>query len=335
VSKSKKIKKPAAKKTSKKIKSNAAVFYPLQKGDLIEIIAPGSAAPKENLEQGAETLRSWGYQVRFAADLLNPNMYLAHNDAYRFESFKRAITNKESKAVWCLRGGYGAIRILPQVEKMAVPKSKKLFIGYSDICSLHTVMNQKWKWPTLHASLVDRLAGNQMNADNLKELKESISQESFIAEFNQLKPMNVAALKNKRISSKIVGGNLVVVNSTLGTPSQIKTKNRIVFLEEIGERGYKVDRCLYQLKQAGIFDSADAVILGDFLNGLEPGGKDLVSDTLKNFFKDLKIPAFSGVEAGHGDIQRPLFFNTHTILTCGPKPQMLVYPDYEIHKPRK
>ncbi len=329
------LKQEKTKKSRPQKSSKSSKFFPLQKGDLIEIIAPGSAAPRENLEMGAETLRGWGYRVQFSEDLLKPDMYLSNGDTYRFDSFKKAMSNKESKAIWCLRGGYGSIRILPQIEKMAIPKNKKLLIGYSDICSIHTVINQKWKWPSLHAPLIDRLGGNKLSAENLKELKESISLVEFSAAFTGLKPLNSAAHKNKKLISKVVGGNLVVINSTLGTPSQINTKNKIIFLEEIGERGYRVDRCLQQLKQAGIFEKAAAVVLGDFLDGLEAGGKDLVSDTLKNFFKDLKIPAFSGIQAGHGEIQRPLFFNTRAILSCGQNPQMLVYSDYEIHKPRK
>lgn len=307
----------------------------MQKGDVIEIIAPGSSAPIENLEQGIAILKSWGYSVNVSHDLLKPDMYLANTDAYRFNSFKSAMTNKVSKAVWCLRGGYGALRILPLIEKMKVPNQKKLLIGFSDVTSLHTVINQKWNWPTLHASLIDRLLPGKLSPENTQELKNSLINVEFLSEFKTLKPMNAAARRKKTIDSKIVGGNLVVLASSVGTPSQLKTKNKIIFLEEVGERGYRVDRCLQQLKQAGLFDHAAAIVLGDFTGGAEPGGKDLVPATLKNFFQSLKIPVFSGVEMGHGDAQRPLFFNTRSVLTCGDQPQMLVYSDYEIHQPRK
>ena len=115
----------------------------------------------------------------------------------------------------------------------------------------------------------------------------------------------------------------MVISSSLGTPSQLKTKGRILFLEEVGERAYRIDRCLQHLKQAGLFNAVEAVVFGDFINCLEIDGKDLVPQTLQNFFKDLKIPAFKGLQAGHGEIQRPLFFNTQTVLTCGTQPQML------------
>ncbi|MBC7419305.1 MAG: LD-carboxypeptidase [Bdellovibrio sp.] len=334
MSKIKKTKKIRARKISKRSNVKSALA-PLQKGDLIEIIAPGSAAPIEILEQGVQTLKSWGYEVTYSPDLLKPEMYLANSDEYRFESFKKAMTNKESKAVWCLRGGYGSIRILPQIEEMAVPKNKKLLIGFSDITSLHAVINQKWKWPSLHASLIDRLKLGKLTPENTAELQASLLNIEFSALFKNLKPLNAAAKRNKKITSSVIGGNLVVLVSSIGTPSQINTKDKIIFLEETGERGYRVDRCLQQMKQAGLFDQAAAVVLGDFINGLESDGKDMVPDTLKNFFANLKIPTFSGVQAGHAEIQRPLFFNTRSVLTCGEAPQMLIYSDYEIHKPRK
>ncbi len=315
--------------------SNSKLLGVLEKGDLIEIIAPGSGAPIENLEAGAETLRRWGFKVHYHPELLKPELYLANSDEFRFENFKQSMTNRQSKVVWCLRGGYGAIRLLPQVEKMPVPKKKKLLIGFSDITSLHVIINQKWRWPSLHGSLIDRLANEKLNNNNLEELRSSLTKSDFSNTFSALVPLNSAAQKSKTIQSSVVGGNLLVLVSTLGTPSQIKTKNKIIFLEEIGERGYRVDRSLQQMKQAGLFNEASAVVLGDFLTGAEPDGKNLVQETVVRFFKNLKIPAFSGVETGHGQIQRPLFLGTVAILTCGVQPQMVVYSQYEIHKPRK
>jgi muramoyltetrapeptide carboxypeptidase len=297
----------------------------LQKGDLIEIIAPGSSAPFEYLEKGAEVLRSWGLDVHYDENLLRPDMYLAHNDRFRFESFKKAMTNPKVKAVWCLRGGYGSIRLLPAIEKMKTPASPKLLIGFSDVTSLHMLINQKWKWPSLHASLIDRLALGTLSPENLAELNASLFDPEYCTKFENLIALNKAAEKKKKIEGKVVGGTLLVVTSSLGTPSQIKAKNKILFLEEIAERAYRIDRCLQQLKQAQVFADVSAVVVGDFVNCQERDGKDLVSATLNNFFSDLKIPAFKGLQAGHGQIQRPLFFNTQTVLTCGNHPQMLNY----------
>lgn len=252
-------------------------------------------------------------------------MYLANSDKYRFEAFKKAMTNPKVKAVWCLRGGYGAIRLLPMIEKMPVPKKQKLLIGFSDVTSLHNLINRKWKWPSLHASLIDRLGAGKLSSENLNELQDSLLKTDYVAKFANLIAFNEAAKKKKVIKSEIVGGNLMVLSSSIGTPSQLKTKGKILFLEEIAERGYRVDRLLVQMQQAKMFEGVAAVVLGDFINGQESDGKDFVPATLENFFRAVKVPVFKGVQAGHGDVQRPVFFNTQTVLTCGSQAQMLNY----------
>ena len=304
-------------------------FECLKHGDLIEIIAPASYTTIENLEKGAKLLKSWGYQVTYDKDLLEPDIFLANTDKKRFKSFKKAMTNKKSKAIWCLRGGYGSIRLLPFIEKMRIPKNKKILIGLSDISSLHITLNQKWNFPTLHASLLDRLGSETLRPENIHELKQTLENSEYVSRFENLKPLNSSAKKQKKIKSQVVGGNLMVVTSTLGTPSQLKSRNKIIFLEELSERAYRIDRCLQQMKQAGIFANASAVVFGDFTNCDEPNKENHVQAVLEKFFKDIKIPAFTGIESGHGELQRPLFFNTEAHLTCGEKPQMIVYSPFK------
>ncbi len=304
---------------------SAKLKFPLEPNDLIEIIAPGSGAPMENLIKGAEVLRSWGLRVQYDSNILNPELYLANNDQYRFESFKKALLNPEVKALWCLRGGYGAIRLAPYIQKMSVPKKKKLLIGFSDVTSLHAILNTKWKWPSLHASLIDRLASGKLSEENLRDLKSSVFNLDHKIIFDHLVPINKAAEKKQIVKAQIVGGTLMVVASGLGTPSRLKARNKILFFEEIGERAYRVDRCLHQLMQAGMFEGVKAVVFGDFFNCLEADGKDLIPQTLNNFFKDLKIPAFKGLQVGHAEIQLPLYFNTPSVLTCGSLPQLINY----------
>jgi muramoyltetrapeptide carboxypeptidase len=301
---------------------------PLLPGDTIEIIAPGSHAPINHLEKGAEVLRSWGYNVIYDPELLKPEIFLSNSDEYRFESFKKAMNNPKSKVVWCLRGGYGSIRILPNVEKMAKPKKEKILIGLSDISSLQAVINQKWKFSCLHSALVDRFALEKLTEHNILEIKQALSDPEFKMKFSNLKSLNKAATSGKKISSSVVGGNLMVVTSTLGTPSQLKTKNKIIFLEELSERAYRVDRCLEQMKQAGLFKEAKAVVFGDFTSCDEPNKDNFIEDVLNKFSRDLKIPVFKGIENGHGVLQRPLFFNTEAHLTCNDNTELLVYSPF-------
>lgn len=313
--------------------NKATDLSPLQPGDVIEIIAPGSHSPFNHLEKGAEVLRSWGYEVVYDSELLKPEIFLSNSDEYRFQSFKKAILNPKSKIVWCLRGGYGSIRLLPFIEKMAIPKTKKILIGLSDISSIQTVLTQKWNWPCLHSALIDRIALEKLTEKNVQEIKSALTDPAFVMNFPGLKPLNKAATVKKKISSEVVGGNLMVITSTLGTPSQIKAKNKIIFLEELCERAYRVDRCLQQIKQAGIFDNAKAVVFGDFTNCDEPNKDNYIQDVLSNFCASLKIPAFAGVENGHGELQRPLFFNTKAeIVTDATTAEMNVYSPFKSKK---
>lgn len=330
-----KQKKPLNKKTKvrpTRSKKNSDLL-PLQQGDVIEIIAPGSHAPLNHLEKGAEVLRSWGYEVVYDPELIKPEIFLSNSDEYRFQSFKKALLNPKTKIVWCLRGGYGSIRLLPLIEKMPVPKNKKILIGLSDISSLQTVMTQKWDWPCLHSALIDRIALEKLTEKNVQEIKSALTDPNFVMSFANLKPVNKSAAAKKKISGEVVGGNLMVITSTLGTPSQIKAKNKIIFLEELCERAYRVDRCLQQMKQAGVFDNARAVVFGDFTNCDEPNKENYIQDVLSNFCASLKIPAYTGIENGHGELQRPLFFNTKTeINSNGSAAEMKVYSPFKSEK---
>lgn len=326
--------KSRAKNKSKTTKSKN-VSQGLRPGDLIDIIAPGSAADIHILKKACSIIESWGYKTRFQPDLLKPNlMYLSNTDEYRFKDLKRALLAKDSKAIWCFRGGYGSIRLLPFLEKMKKPKSKKLFIGLSDITSLHLYFNQKWNWPTVHGPLVDRIGRELLAPENLEEVKVLLEGSEDQFEFKNIKPINALAEKVKSISGPIVGGNLMTAVSTVGTKYQIKGAGKILFFEEICERAYRVDRCLQQMHQAGVFKNVKAVIFGDFFQCEEVDGKNYITPTLKNFFTAIKVPAFSGVQSGHAVTQRPVFFNTEAKITKSAIDQsqfkVVIYSSYEI-----
>lgn len=302
-------------------------FY-LKRGDIIDIIAPGSACSEENFKLAVEWLRAKGFKPRWSKDVIKPEMYLAQSDKYRFDDLKKALSAQDSMAIWCLRGGYGSFRLWPDLLKLKKKYPAKLFIGLSDITSLHHFLNRKWKWPTLHASLLDRVGQNKLSAGNESELFSVLFGETQAVEFNHLVALNAAAKKKKKINGTVLGGNLATYMVALGTdlhPKYKKNENVILFFEDIGERGYKVDRFLNHLIQAKVLDQVAAVVFGDFIQGQESNGNDLTEKTLINFAQKIKIPVFTGLEAGHADLQRPVFFGTEAELTCGVNPQMVVY----------
>lgn len=282
-------------------------YWPsLKKGDLVDLVAPGYPADLKMIEAGVKELESWGLQVRMPIDLIRPYYFHSQTDARRLEILTSALFNQQSKAVWCVRGGYGAGRLLPGLLKKNKPKNLKLFIGISDNTVLHFFLNQKWKWQTLHGPIVERLGSKDLPQDIVDETKSIVFGDLSQVDFGLLRPMNILAEKRKKISGTILGGNLATMQTLIGTDLHPKTKKSILFLEDIGERGYSLDRMFVHFKQAGLFDAVAAVVLGHFIGGDEPDKNSFVQFSLERLSEDLKIPVFSGLEAGHGVRQRPL-----------------------------
>lgn len=310
----------------KKTKSQKSVdSLSLKPGDIIDIVAPGSSCSEEVFNQAVAWIKTQGFIPRFPKDILNPDIFISNSDEKRLKFLVDALKNKESKAVWCLRGGYGAIRLIPELLKIKSLPRKKIFIGYSDVTTLHLWLNLKMKWPTVHGPLLDRCGQNQLSEAHKNELLAVLTHDKKEIYFSGLKPLNAAALKVKsKLTAKIIGGNLTVFCSSLGTPLQPKiTKDHFLFFEDIGERGYRIDRMLHQLEQAGLFKKVKAILLGDFILGQESNGENHVWKTLDSFFQNIKIPVFSGLQAGHGEVQRPLILNSKAVLTCGSEIRLL------------
>lgn len=319
--------------TSQKKKSkDKHDFQSLVPGDIIDIVAPGSYCTKEVLEKSIQWLKAQGFQARIPDALIEPQIYLSNTDQQRFYHFKQALFAEDSKAIWCLRGGYGSLRLLPELQKIKKLPFKKWFLGYSDITTIHQWLNQNHGWTTLHSPLFDRAGLGAFQEVEKNEVIGLISGQKKEIHFSHLKPFNTMAQnfcdKNKKIKSKILGGNLTVFTSSLGTfldPKKFIEKNKpLLFFEDIGERGYRLDRLLHQCLLSGVFQNASAVVLGDFLGGSETNGENHVLTVLRDFFEQLSVPVFSGLPVGHGGLQRVLPLNAQTYLTCAKETSLIV-----------
>lgn len=280
-------------------------------GDVIDVIAPGYPSQPHEVEGARQFLLKWKLQPRIPKGIIKPHFLHAHEDEQRFAFLKAAIESRDSRVIWCLRGGYGSNRLLPMLAKLKKPKAPKLLIGISDITSLHTFFTQEWGWPTLHGPLLDHMGRDLVSPKFEKELHDILFGQKTSVEFKKLKPLNEAARKIRQLKSRVVGGNLTVLQSTIGTPWQIQTRKSLLFVEDIGERGYRIDRMFEQFRQAGLFKQCHGLLLGDFIGGDEPlTKKNNFQLVFKRWAQDLEIPVFQGLEAGHAVIQRPVPFNT-------------------------
>lgn len=296
----------------------------LNPGDIVDVVAPSSYTSREKLKAGIAYLESLGLIVRMPKDLVRPDFVYANTTKKSLEHMKKAFYAKDSKAIWCLRGGSGAFRFMKELYKWKKPKTQKVFIGISDTTFIHMFLNQKWGWKTLHAPMISMLGPKSSSRKERKDLERVIFGKTNKAVFNHLVPMNDAAKKHKKLSGEIVGGNLCIVESTVGTFYGPRFKGKMVFLEDIDERGYALERSLEHLRSAGVFDGIKAVILGDFVGGEEKDGKDLTLTALRRFAENSKFPVVRGVKSGHGELVRTLPFNTHSELFLGKKATLVV-----------
>ena len=301
----------------------------LAAGDVIDVIAPGFACAPEDVEKARVFLESKGFKPRIPQDIIENHPLFSNSDEKRIQMLIKALKAKDSKAIWCLRGGYGSNHLLPALKK--IPKQKpKMMIGISDITSLHGYLIQNWKWTGFHGPLLDRLGKGQVPKDIEEELLKVVRGEIAEVVFTKLEALNSAAQKTKKIKAPVMGGNLKVVEGHVGTKDQFKFAKKIVFFEEIGERGYRVDRMLFHLSEAGAFKDCVAVVFGTFIGGDEPKSDpdspavNKVDWVLKTWAEKQKFPVLKGLPCGHDTIQRVLPLGTESVLVTGPAAELRV-----------
>ncbi len=290
----------------------------LKPGDGVSIVAPGFKCKQGELKGAIQFVESLGLRPFVPKPLFAKHHLLSAPDSIRWGHFKGALEDPQTQAIWCVRAGYGAIRLLPQLSQLKRPEQIKVLLGYSDTTTLHAYVNQHWDWPSLHAPLLDRLGAGKSPQSEVMEVKRILFGQNQEAIFGGLRPENEAARKwlkmSKRLQAVVCGGNLTVIGSSVGTPWSLKTNDRFLFLEDIGERPHRVDRMLTQLGQAGFFFQTKAVLLGDFLHHL-PEEKRRVWRVLRDWAEAVPCPVFSGLPVGHGLRQRTLPLGTSAILT--------------------
>jgi muramoyltetrapeptide carboxypeptidase len=294
----------------------------LKPGDTVDIIAPASVGKRIVITKAKKLLTDWGLCYHIPANIFGKDLLCANSDAVRFQQLKAALLNKKSKAIWCLRGGYGSARLLPMLSQLTPPPHHKLFMGFSDITVLHAFLQRQWRWTTLHTPSLNQCVINDVAESSVQKLKALIFGEQQQVNFVNLIPLNKLSQKNITIKSNIVGGNLCLIQNSIHTLWQPNTKNKIIFLEEVNERGYRVDRMLQHLEQAGIFKDVKAVLLGDFIGGKDPDGKSRIKAVLKRFAEQSHFPVLQVVGIGHGKFNDPLPLGTQTILRLGNKPTL-------------
>jgi muramoyltetrapeptide carboxypeptidase len=279
----------------------------LQPGDIVEIVAPSSKCHPSVLNKVRELLNSWGLHCHIPDDLFGDSLLYANSDEKRFEHLKQAIFNDKSKAIWCLLGGFGATKLIPLLSALQPPEQAKMFIGLSDITALHIFLQGQWGWTTIHGPSAYQACLKKVADRSIDILKKIIFRQQDKLRYEEVAPLNPLAQATTRLSAPLIGGNLHLIQASLGTSWQINAANKILFMEEINERAYRIDRIFTHLNQIGIIQQAKAILLGDFIDKGEPDGRFLVKETVQQFADRCPLPVFQISHVGHGEINNPIF----------------------------
>ena len=269
----------------------------LQKGDTIGIVAPAGFMPIEKMQSCIETLDSWGYTIQLGATThSNSQNYFSGTDEERLNDLQQMLDDKNIKAILCARGGYGVSRIIDRINFKKFRKHPKWVIGFSDITILHSHIFSNYKIASLHAPMAAAFNDGELNNLYILSLKNAIEGKPAHYEC----PAN-GFNKTGEAKAQLVGGNLSLLAHLTGTESDIKTKNKILFLEDVGEYLYNVDRLLIQLKRSGKFDKLAGLIIGGFTDNKDterPFGKP-VYDIIYEQVSAYDFPVCFGFPVSH------------------------------------
>ena len=294
------------------IKSQEKIKTPLylQKGDTIAIVAPaGILKPsrKETVLKAKELAESWGLHVVIGNNVFNQNNHFAGTDEERAKDFQDALDNKSIKAIWAARGGYGSVRVLDKLDFTKFTEHPKWIIGYSDITAFHNHIHTLGV-ESLHAMMATSLEENPEEIiETITTFKNTLFGEEISYDIEQSKYNRIHT--SEIIEGQLIGGNLAILASMLGSKSQLNTDGKILFIEEIGEYKYSIDRMLQSLKRANYFDNVNAVIVGDMSlikkNSTKWGSsiEQLILEAIPEY-----IPVFFDFPAGHEPDNRALIF---------------------------
>ncbi len=270
----------------------------IEKGDTIAIVAPsGILKNKEKvIEKAKKLLENWGLKVVYGKNLFNQNNHFAGTDDERAADFQQALDNPNVKAIWCARGGYGSVRILDKLDFSKFIKNPKWIIGYSDITVFHNYV---------HILGIESL--HALMATSLREKPEDITEtiETFRKALfgEKLKYTILSSEYNQKGKAKgqLVGGNLTLLMTMLGSDNSISTDGKILFIEEIGEYKYHIDRMLQSLKRAGYFKNLKGIIVGgitDIKKNSTSWGEP-IEKLILNHIDNPNIPVLFDFPSGH------------------------------------
>ncbi len=290
---------------------------PLRRGDAVRVVAPSSPFDPEVLARGLEVLSSrLGLVPRVRPDMTARRAYLAGDDARRLEEWREAVADPEATAIFCARGGYGAMRLLPAVDPAPLLARPKLLVGFSDITALHAVLNRAGL-VTVHGPVVAQLG--RAPDDALAHLEALLTGTApppgaWDVPAPGAGLVGSRVIRPGRVSGPLLGGSLAILSHLQGTPFAPPLDGAILFLEDVGERPYQIDRYLTHLRLAGALDGIAGLAVGQLTRCDDAGV--LAADVVREVALALGVPAIEGLPAGHEDANFALPFGARATLVA-------------------
>jgi muramoyltetrapeptide carboxypeptidase len=275
---------------------------PVRPGARVAIVAPSSPLSRESaaaavLESGAAELRRLGFEPVYDERTAAATGYTAGDAALRASALADALRDPRIDAIVALRGGYGSVHVLPLLEPREWAVRRTAFVGYSDATSLHVFLNGRAGLVSVHGPMIDR---------RLSAGPESYEPSTFLTSLldHPLGELPAPALETLiaggEVAGPLFGGTLSLLAASLGTPfAFMPPEGHILYLDEVGERPFRIDRMLTQLKYAGVLARASAVVCNGFRDCAEPGGEPRVTDVIRDVLAGFPGPVLFGLRSGH------------------------------------
>lgn len=269
----------------------------MRRGDTIGIVAPAWSFDRENFKRGVDKLRSLGFRVKYDRKIFNKYWSMAGHDSQRADQINRMFRDRSVKAIFCAKAGYGSIRTLPYLDRRAIAENPKIFVGYSDITILLAFLHKTANMVVFHGPVVSGDIHDGMNPFTLKFLLKAITQPGLLG---VIRSGNVRSFRPGTATGPLVGGNLSLIMSAIGTPFEIETDGRILFIEDVGEDLETIDNYLMQLKLAGKLEKVSGIIFGRMVRCVDHSGrKYTIKDILSDILGDITVPVIYGFPSGH------------------------------------
>lgn len=294
----------------------------LQKGDTIAILATARKNIDDNLNPAIDLLHSWGLEVVIGKTIGLDNNQLAGTDAQRAEDFQHQLDNPNIKAIWCVKGGYGTVRIIDLIDFTKFKQNPKWIVGFSDATVIHSYLN-KLNIASIHGAMPITVA--KATPETIESLRKALFGESlkYSIPFDSSNKLGNA-------KGEIVGGNLSILYSLMGSNAQIDCKGKILFIEDIDEYLYHIDRMMMSLKRCGCFDNLNGLIVGGMTKMRDndiPWGKN-ANQIIEDITQKYSFPIIYNFPAGHIHDNRALIFGKQVTLKINDKETTLTFDSY-------